>query len=77
MFESRQQCRRLIVYSGQLASVSPRKRRASGLLPRLAFLAVPEVGAPLLPDRRASLSGEHGCHPQIRVRHDALAGCLC
>jgi hypothetical protein len=67
----------LLVQSRDPTSISRRKRRASGLLPQLASLAVPEAEAPLPPDPRANLSVEHTCHREIRVRHDAPAARPC
>jgi hypothetical protein len=66
-----------VVQSGDPTKVSRRKRHASGLLPQLASLAVPEAGAPLPADPRANLSVEHTCHPEIRVHHDAPAARPC
>jgi Glycosyl hydrolase family 65, C-terminal domain len=63
--------------SRDLTKVSRHKRHASGLLPQLASLAVPEAEAPLLLDPRADLSVEHRCHPEIRVHHDAPAARPC
>jgi hypothetical protein len=60
---------RCVVQSRDPTKVSRRKRHASGLLPQLTSLAVPEAGAPLLADPRANLSVEHMCHPEIRVHH--------
>jgi NAD(P)-dependent dehydrogenase (short-subunit alcohol dehydrogenase family) len=66
-----------VVQSRDPTKVSRRKRHASGLLPQLASLAVPEAGAPLPADPRANLSVEHTCHPEIRVHHDAPAARPC
>jgi hypothetical protein len=48
------QSRRLVALSGIISRVSPRKWHGFGLLPRLAFLALPEVEAPLPPGPRIS-----------------------
>ena|SRR5947208_2942718 len=57
--------------SHNLTNVSQRKRRAFGLRLRLASSAAPEAEARLPPGPQPSLSGEHACHREIRVRHDA------
>src|SRR5215472_825961 len=54
-------------------SITRRRPRAAGLPPRLRLQAAPAAAARLPPDPRVTLSGEHRCHPEIRVRHDAPA----